>query len=95
MNFGILRRVFLCILILGDFLYAYISKQNTITKIRLEIPLVAKELEEICQENSRLRFEIDQFENPIHLMDLSRNPEYRHLKHPLLKDIIEIRISQK
>ena len=93
MNNNLLIRVFLCILILGGFLYAYISKQNTITILRLEIPNIAKEVEEICQENSRLRFEIDKFENPVHLIDLSRNPEYRHLKHPLLKDIIEIKVN--
>ena len=95
MNSTLLTRLFLCILILGGFLYVYISKQNTITILRLEIPNLAHELEEICQENSHLRFEIDQFENPVHLIDLSRNPEYRHLKHPLVKEIIEIRTDLK
>ncbi len=95
MNVGILSRVLLCIMILGCFFYAYISKQNSITALRLEIPQLSSEVEEIHQENSRLRFEIDQFENPVHLMELSRKPEYRHLKHPLVKDIIEIREEQK
>lgn len=90
MNFGLLFRVFFCIVMLGGFLYTYILKQNEITKLRLEIPQVAKRLQSIEQENTRLRFEIDQFENPLNLMEMARRPEYRHLKHPLMNEIITI-----
>lgn len=91
MNIKLALRLFLTIMILGVFLYAYISKQNTITALRLLIPQVAFEIEELAQENSRLQFEIDQFENPVHLMELSRKPEFGHLKHPLINDIIELK----
>ena len=37
-----------------------------------------------------LRYEIDTFETPTHLMQLSQKPEYAHLKHPYTKDLIVI-----
>ncbi len=94
MNLGIFIRFLFCILILGIFLYAYISKQNEIVELRLQIPAVAQELEVVEQENVRLQFEIDQFENPIHLMELSRKPEYSHLKHPFVNEIITLYINK-
>ena len=90
MNLGLLIRMFICILSLGGFLYFYINKQNVITELRLQIPTIQKELREIEQENTRLQFVVEEFESPSHLMELARQPEYRHLKHPLCKDIIEI-----
>jgi cell division protein FtsL len=95
MNPSLLIRIFFSIIVLAGFLYAYIHKQNEITTLRLKVPALAKELDEVEQENSRLQFEIDQFENPVHLMELARKPEFRHLKHPLVKDIIEIQVCPK
>lgn len=94
MQLGIFIRVLFCILSLGSFLYAYINKQNSITELRLQIPVVAKELQLIKEENTRLEFEIDRFENPLHLMELSRQPQFSHLKHPLLNEIITLEGSQ-
>jgi len=48
---------------IGIFLYAYISKQNSITELRLQVPIGSKALQAIQQENTRLQFEIDRFEN--------------------------------
>lgn len=93
MNFGVLIRVFLSIVTLGSFLYAYIAKQNEITELRLEIPVASKQLEEIQQENIRLKFEIEKLENPSSLLEWARFPEYRHLKYPLLKDVIQVRVK--
>lgn len=94
MNLGIFIRVFLCILTLGVFLYAFINRQNHITELRLQIPVAARELQVIEQENTRLQFELDQFENPVHLMELARRPEFRHLKHPLVNEIITIYVPK-
>jgi len=94
MNLGIFIRVFLCILTLGVFLYAFINKQNHITELRLQIPVVAQELQIVQQENIRLQFEIDQFENPIHLMELARRPQFSHLRHPLVNEIITIQVPK-
>lgn len=95
MNIGLLIRLFLCIMCLGCFLYAYIKEQNVITKLRLQIPVISHQLELAQQENTRLQFEIDQFENPVHLMEILRRPEYGHLKHPLVKDVLTISIPRE
>lgn len=83
-------KIFVCIAAAAATLYAYIEKQNELTELRLEIPAVAKELRQINDENTRLKYELDQFESPIHLMELARKPEFSHLKYPLLKDVIII-----
>ncbi|MCP5469501.1 MAG: hypothetical protein H7A36_03230 [Chlamydiales bacterium] len=90
MKLGLLIRLFICIVALGTFLYLYIDKQNRITCLRLQIPALAKELEQIQQESVRLQFEVDQFENPIHLMELARKPQYSHLRHPRVNEIVTI-----
>jgi hypothetical protein len=92
LSLGIFIRILICIALIGISLYAYITKQNVITELRLQIPIVAKELEAIRQENTRLQFEIDQFENPQHLMELSSQPQFSHLKHPLLNEIISLEV---
>jgi hypothetical protein len=92
MKIGLFVRILICIVVMGAFLYAYILKQNVITELRLQIPMVARELEAIKQENVRLQFEIDQFESPQHLMELSNQPQFSHLKHPLLNEIISIEV---
>jgi len=93
MNKGLAIRLFLCIICLCGFLYAYIKEQNVLTRLRLQIPAVTREWEGIKQENTRLQFEIDRFEDPIHLMELARQPQYRHLKYPLAKEIIQISVE--
>lgn len=85
----------MCILTLGGFLYAFINKQNHITELRLQIPILSQELQIVQQENTRLQFEIDQFENPQHLMELLRRPEFSHLKYPLASEIITIQVPQE
>lgn len=92
MNRGIFIRLSFCILILGVFLYAFIEKQNRITELRLQIPASARLLQAIQQENVGLQFEVDQFENPAHLMELARRPSFSHLKHPLANEIITIHL---
>lgn len=93
MKWGLLIRLMLCVLTLGVFLYAYINRQNRITQLRLTIPQLGKELEKMASENSRLRFEVDRIENPQHLMELARRPEYRHLKHPVAKEVITLHVD--
>ncbi len=90
MKLGVFIRIFFCIVSLVMFLYAYINKQNSITQLRLQIPTEERELQVVVQENTRLQYEVDSFESPENLMQLARKPEFSHLKHPLLRDIIEI-----
>lgn len=86
--FGTIIRLFFCIAIAGLTLFAYIEKQNSLTELRLAIPALAKEVNAIQEENTRLTYEIERFENPIVLMELMRQPEFSHLKYPYLNEEI-------
>ncbi|MBS0654771.1 MAG: hypothetical protein JSR46_03255 [Verrucomicrobia bacterium] len=88
-----LVRLFLSVLIVGTALYSYVDKHNRLTEMRIRLPLLAKELQAIEEENVRLAFCVEQFENPLHLMEIARKPQYAHLKHPLTTDIITIELS--
>lgn len=81
-------RIMACIFAVGITLYAYIEKQNQLTSLRLRIPALDKQVKAIQEENRQLQFEIELFESPIHLMELARKPEFSHLKHPLLNEVI-------
>lgn len=83
-----LIRVLICIALFGVLLYSYIDRQNSVTRRRLEIPVLAKEIKELKETNARLQYEIDLFESPEHLMQLARLSEYSHLKEPLLKEVL-------
>lgn len=85
---SLLLKTFVCIFLFGLTLYLHVERQNSLMKLRLEIPKLAKAVKENNEEISRLIYEIEQFENPTHLMDLAASPEYSHLRHPYLKDII-------
>ncbi len=75
----------------GLCLYSFIDMQNEVTEFRIRLPQLAKEIKAVEEENDRLRYEIEQFENPQHLMQLARRPEFSHLKHPLLKEILTVK----
>ena len=87
-NKGPFIRILVCIGACGVCLYSYIDKQNAVTRRRLEIPVLAKEIKDLKEENTRLQYEIDLFESPEHLMELARHSEFSHLKHPMLKEIL-------
>ena len=91
MNLAVLLRLFICLFVLGGFLYLTIDRQNQITEMRFAIPQIAKEIEEIKEENTRLFYEIECFENPIQLMQLTRLAEYSHLKHPYSNEILTVK----
>jgi hypothetical protein len=87
---GILLKLGVCLTVFGLCLYSYLDTQNQLTHLKIRLPEVDKELKLIEEENRRLAYEIDQFESPSHLIELARNPEYAHLKHPLLKEILTV-----
>lgn len=86
-------RFFVCIFIAGIALFAYIDKQNDLTELRLALPALTKNVRSIQEENTRLKYEIESFESPIHLMELMRKPEFGHLKYPYIKDEIFLEID--
>ena len=91
MNRIFLIKIFICIFLFSIFLYKNISKSNALTEYKLTLPKLQKEIYQIKEDNKNLKYIIDQFENPVHLMELVRRPEYSHLKHPLVKDICKIK----
>jgi hypothetical protein len=80
----------LCIFSLGIFLYIYIDKTNEVTQLKLALPQIAKEIKRLHEENNRLLYEIQQFESPIHLIELTRKPEFGHLKYPDLNEVLVV-----
>lgn len=85
-----LVRLFICIMTLGSFLYMYVDKLNAQTELRIQIPALAKEIDQVNQDIVHLSFEMERFKNPAHLMHLAKQPEYSHLKFPVLEEIMVI-----
>lgn len=75
-------RLLICISCAGLLLYKYIDKLNELTELRLSIPIIAREVKEIHEQNLELHYAIDCFESPLHLMELASKPEFGHLKYP-------------
>lgn len=87
---GTFARVGFIVLVLSFSLYFYLDKQNDLTRLKMEVPKITKELRLIHEENRHLVLQIEQFENPSHLMELARLPQYSHLKHPFVEDILTV-----
>lgn len=86
----ILVRLGICVTLLGLALYSYLQTQHALTHFKIQIPEMEKEITLVQEENRRLAHEISQFQNPSHLMELARRPEYSHLKHPVLKEVLTV-----
>lgn len=87
---SLLLRLGFCLSVFGLCLYSYLDTQNQLTHLKICLPDVEKEMKLIQEENRRLAYEIDQFESPAHLIELAHYPEYAHLKHPLIKEILTV-----
>lgn len=89
-----LKRVFIqlacCIGGFGCCLCSYVNTQNTVTRLRLEIPILSCEINELKEQNDCLKYEIDLFESPQHLMQLARCSEFSHLKYPTLQEVLTL-----
>lgn len=79
-----------CLTVFAFCLYSYLNVQNEVTQLKVRLPEVEKEIQLIQEENRRLCYQIEQFEDPARLMELVRNPEYAHLKHPLVKEVLSV-----
>jgi hypothetical protein len=88
MTFGFIVRIFICIFTFSLLLYLFIVRQNELTQLKIAIPALNKKVEKVQREVALLRYEKERFENPAHLMQLIEQPEFGHLKHPLIKDIV-------
>ena len=87
---GLLVQLGLCVSIAGCCLFSYLEKQNAATELKIRFPELEREIGAIREESRRLRYEIDQFENPTHLIEMAHRPEFSHLRHPLLREIMTV-----
>lgn len=83
-------KLLICLVLACMTLYAFIAKGNQVTEIRLAIPALAKKVRILREENSRLSYEIEQFESPIHLMEIMHRAELSHLKFPHDAEVIAL-----
>lgn len=90
MHKEILVKLSLCLLVSSGCLYSYFDKQNELTQMKIKLPALEKQIRALRDETKRLRYEVDQFENPTHLIEVARSPEFGHLKHPLLKEVFTV-----
>lgn len=78
-----------CLFLSMTLLFLYVDKQNDLTELQLKIPALAKQVRALEEENTRLQYHLEQFENPHHLMQLMALSEYSHLKYPVLPSILQ------
>ncbi|MEI6242263.1 MAG: hypothetical protein WCP39_02530 [Chlamydiota bacterium] len=90
MNRGLLVRLAVCLLSFSFCLYSYLNAQNMVTERKMKLPQIAKEIRTTREEIKRLHYEIERFENPSHLLELSASSQFTHLKHPLVKDVLTV-----
>ncbi len=84
-------QILICIFVAAVTLFAHIKKRNELTELSLVLPRLEGEVKKLQRENKRLQYEIDSFENPIRLMELAHQPEFSHMKYPIIKDVIIIK----
>jgi hypothetical protein len=87
---GLLLRLGICLGVFGVCLYSYLDMQNELTQYKIQIPEIEKEIRLVREESKRLSYQIDQFESPSHLIDVAHRPEFSHLRHPLLREILTV-----
>ncbi len=83
-------RILLCILFLAISLYAYIDRRNHVVALQMRIPEMTKIVKLLNEENTRLRFEVELFEGPAHLMKLASSSSFSHLKYPVGLDVVTV-----
>jgi len=83
-------RLGLCVAVFGWCLFSYLDKQNELTQLKVQLPDLERHLALIQEENRRMVCELETLENPARLIDLVHRPEFGHLKHPLLREILTV-----
>lgn len=79
-----------CVMCGGGCLYAHLHQTNRCTHLKMKLPALETEVREMQESNHRLAYQIEQFENPSHLIELARRPEFGHLRHPLLREVLTV-----
>ena len=87
---NLLLRLSFCFAVFGFCLYSYLEMQNHLTHLKIKLPDVDQATRLIREENRRLSYEVDQFQSPSHLIELAHRPEFSHLKHPILQEVLTV-----
>lgn len=81
-------KLFVCFCVGSLCLFSYLERQNELTHLKLYAPKILKGIKALEEENTRLAYEIDQFESPENMMALARDIRFCHLRHPLRKEVV-------
>ena len=85
-----IMQIGVCFFVFGFCLYSYLDAQNDLTQLKMQLPQKQKEIDLVKEEIQRLSYQVDKFENPSNLIELAHKPEYRHLRHPVLREILTV-----
>ena len=83
-----ITQIALCLCGVAACLITYLEKQNELTRLRLSVPRIVREIKYIQEENTQLKYQIQAFESPEHLMELACEAQFSHLKHPSTKEVL-------
>ncbi|MDE3045957.1 MAG: hypothetical protein KGJ02_04870 [Verrucomicrobiota bacterium] len=86
----LLGRLGICVGVFGVCLFSYLERQTQVTHLKIQLPELEREIGVIREETRRLSYEIERFESPGHLIEMAHRPEFSHLKHPLLREILTV-----
>ncbi len=87
---GALLKLGFCLGVASLCLYSYLDQQNEVTHLKIRLPQLQQEVNLIAEENCRLQYEIDRAESPTRLIEWAHRPEFGHLKHPVLKEVLTV-----
>lgn len=85
-----LVRIMVCLLTLGAFLYLYVDRLNAHTELKLKIPQLAREMDQIKQNTLELSYQIECFKDPANLIQLAQRPQFSHLRFPYQEDVLHV-----
>ncbi|OGN59739.1 MAG: hypothetical protein A3F40_03925 [Chlamydiae bacterium RIFCSPHIGHO2_12_FULL_27_8] len=91
MNKSFIIKISICLLTFAICLYSYVEKQNELTSIKIEIPKVFSDIENLKEEIKKMQYEVESFENPQYLMQLMQKPQFGHLKHPFVDEVLMLK----
>lgn len=95
MKLNVFFKIFICIFAIACTLYLRLAQSNEVTKLKVLIPRIEQQLFALEEENYRLSYEIETFESPAHLIELSKKPEFSHLRHPYDEEILVIALDNE
>lgn len=92
MKNNIFLKISICVLSIASVMYSHLEDQNEMTKLKVLIPRLESQLWAAQEENTRLQYEIEQFESPANLMLLAKQCEFSHLRHPYDDEVLTVSV---